>query len=116
MSEVLEYENLLFKELLNTFFSYVFKSTYGLLFAEGTKESDYEFELMVPTKCLFNRFALFLDVALPLQKQFRIGLDVDDYNPNKDIITDEIAKRIDSDGHFAQMDPLNANLKDELPF
>jgi hypothetical protein len=43
-------------------------------------------------------------------------MDVDENNPNKDVITEEIAKRIDSKGHFAIMDPFSANFKDELPF
>jgi hypothetical protein len=43
-------------------------------------------------------------------------MDVDEKNPNKDVITDEIKKRIYSDSHFARMDPFSANFKDELPF
>lgn len=116
IAEALKHENMQFKELLNTIYRLVFKSTYGLLFAEGTKESEYEFECIVPTKCLFNRFVYFLDVTLPLQKQCIIGMDVDENNPNKDVITEEIKKRIDSDGHFAIMDPFRANFKEELPF
>jgi hypothetical protein len=116
IAEALKHENMQFNELLNTIYRFVFNSTYGILFAQGTKESDYEFECVVLTKCLFNWFAYFLDVTLPIQKQCRIDMDVDENNPNKDVITEEIAKRIDSDGHFARMDPFSANFKDELPF
>jgi hypothetical protein len=43
-------------------------------------------------------------------------MDVDENNPNKDVIAEEIKKRIDSDGHFAIMDPFRTNFKEELPF
>lgn len=116
IAKALEYENTKFKEALNSIFCYVFKSTFGCLYADGDEECDYDFAFMVPTKYLFCRFALILDIALPIQKQFRIGLSVDENNPNGEAITEEIRQRIEDDGHFAELDPLKENFKAELPF